>query len=123
MTADTPWGPIDLASPLLGRYNASNILAAVAAAGALGVPVPTIRRGIETMAGVSGRFEKVEAGQPFTVIVDYAHTDDALSRLLAAAGKSRRGGSPSCSAAAATGTGANGPRWGWRRRGRPTSSF
>lgn len=85
VTADTPWGPIDLASPLLGRYNASNILAAVAAAGALGVPVPTIRRGIETMAGVSGRFEKVEAGQPFTVIVDYAHTDDALSRLLAAA--------------------------------------
>ncbi len=85
VTADTPWGPVDLASPLLGRYNASNILAAVAAAGALGVPVQAIRRGVEGMAGVAGRFEKVEAGQPFTVIVDYAHTDDALSRLLAAA--------------------------------------
>jgi UDP-N-acetylmuramoyl-L-alanyl-D-glutamate--2,6-diaminopimelate ligase len=71
-------------SPLLGRPNALNLTAAAAAALALGLPARVIVAGLEAVPGVTGRFERVEAGQPFTVLVDYAHTDDALASLLAA---------------------------------------
>ncbi|MEW6334681.1 MAG: UDP-N-acetylmuramoyl-L-alanyl-D-glutamate--2,6-diaminopimelate ligase [Thermodesulfobacteriota bacterium] len=74
--------PITVASPLLGRFNLYNILAAAAAAYALGVPGPFIREGIEARTLIPGRLERVSAaGQP-AVFVDYAHTDDALRRVL-----------------------------------------
>jgi UDP-N-acetylmuramoyl-L-alanyl-D-glutamate--2,6-diaminopimelate ligase len=78
------FGPegLDIASPLLGRFNLCNILAAAAAARALGIPGRRIREGIAALAHVPGRLEKVsEAGQP-AVFVDYAHTEDALKRVL-----------------------------------------
>ncbi len=71
-------------SPLLGRPNALNLTAAAAATLALGLPGRAIVAGLQAVPGVVGRFERVEAGQPFTVLVDYAHTDDALANLLAA---------------------------------------
>jgi len=70
--------------PMLGRYNAWNAAAAYAAALALGVEGAAIARGLESMPGVPGRLERVDAGQPFAVVVDYAHTPDALERALAA---------------------------------------
>ncbi len=69
---------------LLGRYNVANALAAAAAAEALGVDVGSIRTGLEAVTGVPGRLERVEpAGCTFSVLVDYAHTDDALRNVLA----------------------------------------
>lgn len=70
--------------PLLGRYNASNAAAAFAAACALGLDADPIRRGLEATPGVPGRLERIDVGQPFSVVVDYAHTPDALERSLAA---------------------------------------
>jgi UDP-N-acetylmuramoyl-L-alanyl-D-glutamate--2,6-diaminopimelate ligase len=70
---------------LRGRFNRENALAAALTARALGVPEDAIRRGIESVAGVAGRFEVVDAGQPFTVLVDYAHTPGALETVLRAA--------------------------------------
>ena len=81
----TPRGTFVVRSPLLGRYNVHNILAAVAAGLHLGVTIEQAQAGVAALAGVPGRFERVEAGQPFTVVVDFAHTEDALGRLLAAA--------------------------------------
>jgi len=72
-------------SPLLGRFNVANLLGAVGAGLALGIEPDRIRTGIGGMRAVPGRFERVAVtGQPFHVIVDYAHTDDALRRLLMA---------------------------------------
>jgi UDP-N-acetylmuramoyl-L-alanyl-D-glutamate--2,6-diaminopimelate ligase len=71
--------------PLLGRYNAANAAVAFGAALALGIAPGTIVRGLESMPAVPGRLERVDAGQPFLVLVDYAHTPDALARSLAAA--------------------------------------
>jgi UDP-N-acetylmuramoyl-L-alanyl-D-glutamate--2,6-diaminopimelate ligase len=70
---------------LQGRFNVENALAAVAAARLLGVEEGAIRRGLESVRGVPGRFESVNAGQPFHVIVDYAHKPDALENVLRAA--------------------------------------
>jgi len=70
--------------PMLGRYNAWNAAAALAAARALGVDGASAVRALERFTGVPGRLERVEAGQPFAVAVDYAHTPDALERALAA---------------------------------------
>jgi UDP-N-acetylmuramoyl-L-alanyl-D-glutamate--2,6-diaminopimelate ligase len=81
-TAQTPAGPIEVHSPLVGRINAYNLLAAIAAAVALEVPRQAIESGIERLQNVPGRFERVDLGQPFLVAVDYAHTDDALRNLL-----------------------------------------
>lgn len=68
-----------------GRFNIHNALAAVAGGIALGIKWDAIKSGIESIENVPGRFEKIECGQDFTVIVDYAHTPDALERLLTAA--------------------------------------
>jgi UDP-N-acetylmuramoyl-L-alanyl-D-glutamate--2,6-diaminopimelate ligase len=79
------WGPDGdhaVAIPLIGRFNAMNALAAFAAAHALGIAPEVVARGLASVAGVPGRLERVDAGQEFTVIVDYAHTDDALKNLL-----------------------------------------
>jgi UDP-N-acetylmuramoyl-L-alanyl-D-glutamate--2,6-diaminopimelate ligase len=72
-------------SPLIGRVNVHNILAAAAAAMSLGISNEIIAKGVEACKGVPGRFERVDEGQPFAVIVDYSHTDDALRNAIAAA--------------------------------------
>jgi UDP-N-acetylmuramoyl-L-alanyl-D-glutamate--2,6-diaminopimelate ligase len=82
-TPDDGLGEIDL--KLRGRFNHANALAAIAAARELGVDEEAIRAGVEAVAGVPGRFESIEAGQPFAVIVDYAHTPDSLANVLEAA--------------------------------------
>jgi UDP-N-acetylmuramoyl-L-alanyl-D-glutamate--2,6-diaminopimelate ligase len=76
---------IPIESPLIGRINVYNILAACGAAIAQAVPVEAIRRGIASLAAVPGRFERIDEGQPFVVVVDYAHTDDALKNVIAVA--------------------------------------
>jgi UDP-N-acetylmuramoyl-L-alanyl-D-glutamate--2,6-diaminopimelate ligase len=79
----TPRGPIRVRSSLVGRPNVYNILAAVAAGTVLGLPLDAIERGIESLRGVPGRFQIVSSpGDEITVVVDYAHTDDALRNLL-----------------------------------------
>jgi len=80
--AHTPLGPVAIHSPLLGRFNVSNLLAALGATLALGISKEVAATGLGALAGVPGRLERVNAGQDFTVIVDYAHTDDALKNLL-----------------------------------------
>jgi UDP-N-acetylmuramoyl-L-alanyl-D-glutamate--2,6-diaminopimelate ligase len=82
-TPDDGLGEIDLR--LRGRFNRANALAAIEAARALGVGEEAIRAGVESLAGVPGRFETIDAGQPFTVVVDYAHTPDSLDNVLRAA--------------------------------------
>ncbi len=77
----TPTGDHAVWTPLLGRVNVVNIMAAVAAATARNLEPATILDGVLTLDCVAGRFQRVDAGQPFTVIVDYAHTDDALRNL------------------------------------------
>jgi UDP-N-acetylmuramoyl-L-alanyl-D-glutamate--2,6-diaminopimelate ligase len=72
---------ISMISPLIGRVNVYNILAASAAAHSRGCSTDAIRQGIQKLSSVPGRFEKVDCEQPFTVVVDYAHTDDALRNL------------------------------------------
>ena len=74
----------DVALGVLGRYNAWNATGAFAAARALGLAPDTAARGLAAMSDVPGRCERVDAGQSFTVLVDYAHTPDALARALAA---------------------------------------
>jgi len=78
-----PQGVTHVTSKLVGRPNVYNILAAVATAAALGVGVDAIEEGLHSLAGVPGRFELVSSvGDDITVVVDYAHTDDALRNLL-----------------------------------------
>jgi UDP-N-acetylmuramoyl-L-alanyl-D-glutamate--2,6-diaminopimelate ligase len=80
---DDDLGGIDL--KLRGRFNRANALAAIGAARELGIGEDAIRAGVESVTGVPGRFESIEAGQPFAVIVDYAHTPDSLANVLDAA--------------------------------------
>jgi UDP-N-acetylmuramoyl-L-alanyl-D-glutamate--2,6-diaminopimelate ligase len=84
-SAETPAGKIEIRSKLVGRPNVYNILAAVGAGVALGLSKEVIATGIAQLPAVPGRFERIEMGQPFLVVVDYAHTDDALRNLLATA--------------------------------------
>jgi len=72
----------DLALHLAGRFNAHNALAAIAVGEALELEPDSIRAGLEGLAGVPGRMERIDAGQPFQVVVDYAHTADALAKVL-----------------------------------------
>ncbi len=80
-----PEGKIAVFSALIGRVNVYNILAAAGACYAHGCKTDAIASGIDELACVPGRFERVDCGQPFTVVVDYAHTDDALRNLTALA--------------------------------------
>ena len=80
--ARTPRGALDVETALVGAFNVQNALAAIGAALALGLPEDAVQRGVGGLRGVPGRMERVVAGQDFTVIVDYAHTDDALRNLL-----------------------------------------
>ncbi len=83
LDVQTPRGSVALRSRLVGRPNAYNILAATAAAVALDLPLEAIAEGVHALAGVPGRFEVVSTpADSVTVVVDYAHTDDALRNLL-----------------------------------------
>jgi UDP-N-acetylmuramoyl-L-alanyl-D-glutamate--2,6-diaminopimelate ligase len=81
----TPSGSFDVATKLVGHFNISNCLAAAAIAHQAGVDNDAIRGGIEACESVPGRFEALDEGQPFTVVVDYAHTPDSLDNVLQAA--------------------------------------
>jgi UDP-N-acetylmuramoyl-L-alanyl-D-glutamate--2,6-diaminopimelate ligase len=76
---------------LRGRFNVENALGALLAARALGVDDEAIKRGLESVRGVPGRFESVDEGQPFTVVVDYAHKPDALEKVLRTARELAKG--------------------------------
>jgi UDP-N-acetylmuramoyl-L-alanyl-D-glutamate--2,6-diaminopimelate ligase len=81
--ARTPQGTVHVTAKLVGRPNVYNILAAVSTTAALGVPLDAIERGLAQLQGVPGRFEVVSAAtDDITVVIDYAHTDDALRNLL-----------------------------------------
>ncbi len=80
-----PDGATELSSPLPGRFNVYNVLGALAAARAVGVSLDAAARAIETAGHVPGRFQPVDAGQDFAVLVDYAHTPDSLENVLQAA--------------------------------------
>ena len=82
---ETPAGAASLNSRLAGEVNILNLLAAFAAAHARGVSFSHLAAAVPALRPVPGRFQPVAAGQPFTVIVDYAHTDDALRNLTALA--------------------------------------
>lgn len=81
----TPGGPVPVFSSLIGKVNVYNVIAAAAAAYARGCKVEALAQGVANLTRVPGRFERVECQQPFTVVVDYAHTDDALRNLTALA--------------------------------------
>jgi UDP-N-acetylmuramoyl-L-alanyl-D-glutamate--2,6-diaminopimelate ligase len=82
VAAELASGPIPIETALVGRHNLMNATAAATAALALQVDPDAIVRGIATLTQVPGRLERVEAGQPFDVLVDYAHTDDSLEKVL-----------------------------------------
>ncbi len=83
---------VDVASPLLGEYNVANCLAAIAATvEGLGLPPEAAVQGIASLTSVPGRMERIDLGQPFTAIVDFAHTPNALRQALAAARMLTRG--------------------------------
>ncbi len=80
-----PGHSLPVHSALVGRFNVYNCLAAAAAAYALGFDPEAIASGLTSVTGADGRFERVDVGQPFTVLVDYAHTPEALQNVLEAA--------------------------------------
>jgi UDP-N-acetylmuramoyl-L-alanyl-D-glutamate--2,6-diaminopimelate ligase len=81
----TPAGERDVRTRLAGRFNVANALAAASAALLAGVELDAVVAGLGAVAGVPGRMEPVDAGQDFAVLVDYAHTPDALATVLRAA--------------------------------------
>jgi UDP-N-acetylmuramoyl-L-alanyl-D-glutamate--2,6-diaminopimelate ligase len=83
--AATPAGTFPVDSHLVGEHNVYNMLAAIGVALHEGATIDQVRQAVTRVTNVPGRFERVMAGQPFTVVVDYAHTEDALVRLLSAA--------------------------------------
>ena len=78
----TPLGQIEVHSRLTGAFNVSNVMAAVACGIGLGVDAAAITAGVQSLEGVPGRFEQINCGQPFRVIVDYAHTPAGLETVL-----------------------------------------
>jgi UDP-N-acetylmuramoyl-L-alanyl-D-glutamate--2,6-diaminopimelate ligase len=80
----TPAGGWTVESPLLGRFNAYNLLAALAACAEAGFDLDELIHAVPGVKGAPGRLDRVDCGQPFGVMVDYAHTPDALEKLLAA---------------------------------------
>lgn len=82
LTIESPRGTFPVTLRLTGWYNAYNALAATGVGLALGVDPPTIKRGLERISGIPGRFEVVETGQAFLVVIDFAHTTAALEKLL-----------------------------------------
>ena len=90
-TALTPVGPMAISSLLVGEYNVYNLLAAISIGVACGLPPEAIQRGIQNFRSVPGRFELIHEGQEIIVVVDYAHTEDALARLLTTARAFKKG--------------------------------
>ena len=90
-TCQTPAGTLELESPLPGVFNVENVLAAVAVARSLDVPGARIEQALPEFGRVPGRFEPVDEGQEFGVLVDYAHTPDSLENVLRAAREVTRG--------------------------------
>jgi UDP-N-acetylmuramoyl-L-alanyl-D-glutamate--2,6-diaminopimelate ligase len=88
---ETPMGSLKVKSALIGKPNISNMLAASAAAVGLGIKPESIKKGIESLSYIPGRFEKIDAGQDFMVINDFAHSGDALQRLLESLRKITKG--------------------------------
>jgi UDP-N-acetylmuramoyl-L-alanyl-D-glutamate--2,6-diaminopimelate ligase len=86
-----PGGDTEIRSTLLGDFQVDNLLASFAAGCALGLDPATVARGLERLRGVPGRMERVDRGQPFPVLVDYAHTPDALRRACASLRSCTRG--------------------------------
>ena len=82
LSVTTPWGDIAVATPLIGAFNLANCLAACSTALQAGVAPASIREGLAALRAVPGRFESVDCGQPFAVVVDYAHTPEALDNVL-----------------------------------------
>jgi UDP-N-acetylmuramoyl-L-alanyl-D-glutamate--2,6-diaminopimelate ligase len=78
----TPKGECTIQSKLIGEYNVYNILAAVATGIVMDIPLETLKSGVESLEGISGRFERIGNRKGIHVIVDYAHTHDALERVL-----------------------------------------
>lgn len=87
----SPLGPLTISSQLVGEHNVSNMLAAIGIGLEMGMTVPMIERAVQAVTNVPGRFERIDAGQAFTVVVDYAHTEDALYRLIRAAQAIKQG--------------------------------
>jgi UDP-N-acetylmuramoyl-L-alanyl-D-glutamate--2,6-diaminopimelate ligase len=83
-TLEYETGKTTIRSPLTGRFNVYNLLSAAASALALGIPASTIQTGIEKVKSVRGRFERIDSGKGWSVIIDYAHTPDALRKTLEA---------------------------------------
>jgi UDP-N-acetylmuramoyl-L-alanyl-D-glutamate--2,6-diaminopimelate ligase len=81
-TARTPWGDTEVALRLAGRFNVANALGALAAACATGATLDGAAAGLQSIAAVPGRMESIELGQPFRVVVDYAHTAESLRTVL-----------------------------------------
>jgi UDP-N-acetylmuramoyl-L-alanyl-D-glutamate--2,6-diaminopimelate ligase len=79
----TPEGDLDINLPLPGKHNVYNALAAIGVSSLLKIPPSAIEKGLERVRNIPGRFERIDEGQDFWVIVDYAHTDNALERVLA----------------------------------------
>jgi UDP-N-acetylmuramoyl-L-alanyl-D-glutamate--2,6-diaminopimelate ligase len=84
------WHDTDISIPLPGKFNISNAIAALTLSHELSIPIADAKKGVESLSLIRGRVEKVEAGQSFTVIVDYAHTDDSLRKLYEAFPVSRK---------------------------------
>jgi UDP-N-acetylmuramoyl-L-alanyl-D-glutamate--2,6-diaminopimelate ligase len=84
-TLDSPWGEAHIEMRLLGRHNVWNALCAATICGGLGLTPDQIAAGLTALAYVPGRFQAVDLGQDFQVLVDYAHTEDGLRNVLAAA--------------------------------------
>lgn len=82
---NSPLGRLTISSQLVGEHNVSNMLAAIGIGLEMGMTISMIERAVQSVANVPGRFERIDEGQAFTVVVDYAHTEDALYRLLRAA--------------------------------------
>jgi UDP-N-acetylmuramoyl-L-alanyl-D-glutamate--2,6-diaminopimelate ligase len=87
----SPRGRMMIASQLVGEHNVSNMLAAIGIGLEMGMSPAFIEQALKSVANVPGRFERIQEGQDFTVVVDYAHTNDALQRLLEAAQKVKQG--------------------------------
>lgn len=81
-TAVTPSGELELHTKLIGHFNVYNMLAAISAVLPEGLSLTQIKDALEQVDGVEGRFESVQLGQPFAIVVDYAHTPDSLENVL-----------------------------------------
>lgn len=83
--AETRWGHVQVETGLIGRHNLSNVLAAMTTCTALGIPLDGVAAALASARAIPGRFEHIDEGQDFQVVVDYAHTDDGLRNVLVAA--------------------------------------